>query len=146
MRSYDRSPALLHTTFSDIRPVSVEGVQAGAFTANVERIKVVMNACITALHFRETGEKVQNWGIVLPNMQFDTPHTSGEQVQAWQQFLSLFAQMQWEARTTNSPEVFQYAVAPLGDGRVYSMRFYKAHLVFGIKAPEVSDTAGTDAE
>jgi len=55
LRSFDRSPALLHTTFSDIRGVQFRGMQVGAFTVDTERIKTVVKACIRALHFRETG-------------------------------------------------------------------------------------------
>lgn len=134
MRSFEHTPALLQTTFSDIRPVSVGGVQVGAFTTDVARVKKVMIACLTALHFRDSGEKVQHWEIVLPNMGFSSTDTTPEQVAVWGQFLSLFAQMQFQPRPVQSPEVFQYAVADIIGGRVYSMRFYKSFLVFGFKA------------
>ncbi|WP_263385441.1 hypothetical protein [Granulicella arctica] len=136
MRSFDRTPALLHTTFSDIRPVEVQGMVVGAFTADVKRIKRVMTACLTALHFRETNEKIPHWEVVLPNMGFgnDTTH---EEAGAWRQFLSLFSQMPFQVRATSSPEVFEYAVADIVGGRVYSMRFYKSFLVFGFRGAEV---------
>ena len=135
MRSFDRTPALLHTTFSDIRPVKVQGMEVGAFTANIERIEVVMSACLTALHFLETGEQNQQWEIVLPNMSFASDATR-EGAGARRQFLSLFPQMPFKLRLTDSPEVFQYAVADIDGGRVYSMRFYKGFLVFGFRAAD----------
>jgi hypothetical protein len=72
MGPFGHAPALLHTTFSDIQPVKVQGV-------------------------------------------------------------------------TGSPDVFQYAVADIDGGPVYSMRFYKAFLVFGFRAVEV-DAVGTQPE
>jgi len=139
MRSFDHSPKLLSATFSDIRPVQLQGVQIGSFTVDVSRINAVMSACVAALHFHETGEKLQRWEIVLPNMRFNPSSTTDEQVGNWRQFLSLFSQMNWDVRTVNSPDVFEYAVSSLPDGRVYSMRFYKAFLVFCLKAPEIND-------
>lgn len=144
MRSLDRTPALLQTTFSDIRPVNIRGMQVGAFTTDVERIKVVMSACLTALHFRETGEKAQRWEIVLPNMGFSSRDTTQEEVGNWRQFLSLFSQMPFQMRAAHSPNVFQYAVADIIGGRVYSMKFYKGFLVFGFRAAEV-DAVDTQA-
>jgi hypothetical protein len=144
MRSFDHTPALLHTTFSDIRPVKVQGMEIGAFTTDVERVKAVMNACLTALHFHETGERMGRWEIVLPNMGFAND-TTQEEAGAWRQFLSLFSQMPFQTRRTNSPDVFQYAVADIVGGRVYSMRFYRGFLVFGFRAAEV-DAAGTQRE
>jgi hypothetical protein len=136
MRSFDRTPALLHTTFSDIRPVEIQGMVVGAFTTDVERIRVVMSACLTALHFRETSEKIPSWEVVLPNMGFGNDATH-EEAGGWRQFLSLFSRMPFHARETNSPDVFQYAVADIAGGWVYSMRFYKSFLVFGFRAAEV---------
>jgi hypothetical protein len=144
MRSFDHTPALLHTTFSDIRPVKVQGVEVGVFTTDVKRVNAVMSTCLTALHFEETGEKMGRWEIVLPNMGF-TNDTTQEKAGAWRQFLSLFSQMPFQMRVTGSPDVFQYAVADIDGGRVYSMRFYKAFLVFGFRAVEV-DAVGTQPE
>jgi hypothetical protein len=58
MRSFDRSPALLYNTFADIRPVQLQGGTVTAFTIDTARIANVMRACITALHFQETGGRV----------------------------------------------------------------------------------------
>ena len=37
MGSLEHTPALLHTTFSDIRPVKIQGEEVGAFTMDVNR-------------------------------------------------------------------------------------------------------------
>jgi hypothetical protein len=66
LRSLDHSPALLRSTFSDIRPVRFQGTTIGRFTVDTARIESVMSACVCALHFRETGVRKPNWGIILP--------------------------------------------------------------------------------
>ena len=144
MRSFDHTPALLHTTFSDIQPVKIQGLEVGVFTTDVKRVNAVMSACLTALHFRETGEKRGLWEIVLPNMGL-TDDTTQEEADAWRQSLSVIFQMPFQMRVTGSPDVFQYAVADIDGGRVYSMRFYKAFLVFGFRPVEV-DAVGTQTE
>lgn len=140
IRSYDRSPALMYKTFADIRPVQLQGATVGAFTVDTARIANVMSACITALHFRETGERASDWEIILPNMAFqgDVP---AEQTGAWYGFLSLFRQIPFQVQATNSPEVFEFAIAEIPGGLVYSLRFYKGFLVFAFR--RVTDGGGS---
>jgi hypothetical protein len=139
IRSFDRSPALMYKTFADIRPVQLQGMMVGAFTVDTARIASVMRACITALHFRETGERASDWEIILPNLVFqgDVP---AEQSGAWYGFLSMLRQIPFEVQTTSSPDVFEFAIAEIPGGRVYSFRFYKGFLVFAFR--RVTDDGG----
>jgi hypothetical protein len=134
-RSFDRSPALIYKTFSDICPVSAQEMTVGAFTIDRERVITVMRACIRALHFRETRERVLGWEIILPNLAF-IDGVPQEQVAWWHQSLALFSQILFKVRTTNSPGVFEYATADIPGGRVYAMRLYKSFLVYAFKSPE----------
>jgi hypothetical protein len=106
LRSFEHSPALMYKTFSDIRPVNIQEMTAGAFTVDREKVITVMRACIRALHFRETRERVLEWEIILPNPAF-TDGVPQEQVAWWHQSLALFSQILFKVRTTNSPEVFE---------------------------------------
>jgi hypothetical protein len=130
MRSFDHTPALLHTTFSDIRPVNIQGMTTGVFTLDVGRIKNVMAACVRALHFRETGERISDWEIVLPNLHFSSKDTTQAEASRWRDFLSLFRLIPFSEQVTGSPDVFQYSIGDIDGGRVYSLRFYKSFLVF----------------
>ena len=38
MGSLEQTPALLHTTFSDIRPVKIQGEEVGAFTIHGDKL------------------------------------------------------------------------------------------------------------
>ena len=138
LRSLDRSPALLQKSFGDIRPVIVQGLQVGAFTTDPNRLSKVLSACLTALHFLETGEKIPRWEIVFTNFGFSGGDTTPEQVEAWNQALSIFKLIPFHVRQTSSPDVFQYAVSDIEGGRVYSMRFYKAFLIFGFRPADTS--------
>lgn len=135
MRSLNRrNAALLYRTFSDIRPISIQGKECGMFTTDVSRIETVMSACLTALHFRETGEKVTAWHVTLPNLGMSTSDVPPEGVAAWRDLLSLFTRMTFQSRQTDSPDIFQYEVAELIGGRVYRMMFYTSFAVYGAKA------------
>jgi hypothetical protein len=134
MRSFDHSPALLRTTFSDIRPVNIQRMTTGAFTLNVDRIKNVMAACVRALHFRETGERIFEWEIVLPNLHFSSSDTSEAEAAQWRGFLSLFRLIPFSEQATATPDVFQYAIGNIEGGRVYSLRFYRNFLVYTFRA------------
>jgi hypothetical protein len=141
LRSFDHSPALLYSTFSDIRPVRFQGMTVGKFTVDTARIEAVMGACICALHFRETGTRKPKWGIILPNL-FLSHDTTPEAVSSWGQFLSMLNQIPFTVRQTNSPDIFEYAVADLPGaqvdipgGRVYCLRFYKGFLVYALELP-----------
>ena len=119
MGSLEHTPALLHPTFSDIRPVKIQGEKVGAFTMDVNRVKNVMNACRTALHFRETGEKISTWEVVFPNLGLsDATH---EEDRLWREAFSVFSLIPYQARSAGSPDVFEYAVGKIDGGHVYLM-------------------------
>ncbi|MGA9021081.1 MAG: hypothetical protein ACLQHT_05415 [Terracidiphilus sp.] len=131
--SLEHTPALLYATFSDIRPIMVDGVEVGAYTMDVDRVKNVMNACLCALNFRETGKKIPTWEVVLPNLGLQ--NATPEEIKVWQEAFGIFLQVPYQARTTGSPDVFQYAVGKVEGGHVYAMRFYRGFDVYGA-APE----------
>jgi hypothetical protein len=133
VRSFDHTPALLQKTFSDIRPVNLQGDTVGLFTVDTARITNVMQACVCALHFRETGERIGKWEIVLPNLSFGKD-TTEEESTAWLGFVSMFRQIPFQEKTTTSPEVFEFAVGDIEGGRVYSLRFYKGFMIFALAA------------
>lgn len=133
-RSFSNSPKLLNATFGDLRSVNFRGVNTGAVTVDLKRVDRVMEACVCALHFRETGQKQSKWEIALPNFLFQNGVPS-ETVSLWKKVLTRLSQFPYTVRPTNAPDVFEYAIADIPGGRVYSMRFYKAFLVFAFVRP-----------
>lgn len=127
--SLEHTPALLHTTFGDIRPAKIDGKEVGVYTMDTIRVKKMMNSCLTALHFRETGDKLSNWEVVLPNLGLAKATT--EEVRLWRQAFAVFSLIPYQARAVGSPEVFEYAVGKIEGGHVYMMRFYSGFDVFG---------------
>jgi hypothetical protein len=135
IRSFDHTPALLHTTFSDIRPVQIQGQTIGVFTTDTDRVERVMAACVRALHFRETGERIYDWAIVLPNMGFSSHNTTEAEAAVWREFLLLFRLVPWSVQETGSPRIFQFAIGDIEGGRVYSLRFYESFVIFALVKP-----------
>jgi hypothetical protein len=135
IRSFDHTPALLHTTFSDIRPVSIRGMTTGVFTLDVARITNVMTACIRALHFRETGERIYDWELAFPNLHFSSGDATEEEAAGWRESLSVFRRIPFSPQATSSPDVFQYAMADIEDHRVYSLLFYRGFAVYAFRTP-----------
>ena len=130
--SLEHNPALLYTSFSDIRPFSINGHTVGAFTLDTDRIDRVIGAIITALHFHDTGEKLVRWHVVSPNRGFNSRNTTPEEMHKWELLMSIFASISYKPRTTGSPEVFRYAVSDLKDGYVYQLVFYDGYFFFGL--------------
>ena len=93
-----------------------------------------MNACLTALHFRETGEKISTWEVVLPNLGLSD--ATPEEDRLWREAFSVFSLVPFQARSVGSPDVFEYAVGKIDGGHVYVMRFYRGFDVFGAPEPK----------
>lgn len=127
--SLEHTPALLRTTFSDIRPVRVKGAEVGVFTMDVNRVKTVMNSILTALHYCETGEKISTWEVVLPNLGLSD--ATPEEVRLWREAFSAFSSIPYQTRSVGTPDVFEYAVGQIQGGYVYLMRFYRGFEVYG---------------
>ncbi|MGB8888005.1 MAG: hypothetical protein WCC87_14840 [Candidatus Korobacteraceae bacterium] len=118
----------------------------GVFQVDLPRVENVMQACARALYYRETGNKHFNWGITLPNLHFSS-EADTQQQQTWYNLMSMFGQLQYTARSTGVPMVFDYAIANLDGGSVYSFRFYKSFLVFALMLrPPADSTADPDAD
>ena len=135
--SLEHTPALLVTSFSDIRPLSIDGQTVGAFTLDTDRIDRVISATLTALHFHETREKLVRWHVVIPNRGFSSRNNTPEEMQKWTRFMSMFTQISYTPRTTGSPEVFRYAVSDLKDGWVYQLVFYNGYFFFGLGSNQI---------
>lgn len=137
MRSFEHSPKLLNATFADIRPLQMDGGTVGVFTVDVKRVEAVMEACVRAIHFADTSERL-GWNIIVQNLIF--MHGAPEiKVNAWKQLLSILINLPYSLRTTSNPDVFEYGTAEFEVGRVYLLRFYKAFQVYAFPR-----TAGQD--
>jgi hypothetical protein len=133
LRSFDRSPGLLSTTFADFRGMKLQGKTTGVFEVNIKRMERVMSACVSALHFNDTGQKQTAWEIFFANLAF-SERASPEEQSAWSEFLSMIGKMSFSKQPTNSPDVFQYAIGDFLGSRIYQMRFYKAFVVIAFVA------------
>lgn len=89
MRCFARRPHLITATFSDLHPIMLPDGPTGTFTVDIPRIDAVMIACVRALHFHRTGNKHNDWMIMLPSLQFKV-HESTESQKQWNKTGRLF--------------------------------------------------------
>ena len=73
LRLFDVHPVYLHH-FSDFRGIKLQGKITGVFEVDIRRMERVMSACVSALHFQDTGEKQTAWEIILANLASASAH------------------------------------------------------------------------
>lgn len=137
-KSFDRSPRLLNQTFGSMRTVRYKGEVTGAATCDTPRCKNVFEACARALHYHNTREKHEHWGIVLKNLEFD-PAKSGVNKESWMDLLEMLQSANFSQLPTANPEVFQYGsvMADGGQQPIYCFVFYESFVVYALP---LSDT------
>jgi hypothetical protein len=69
MRSLDYRPALVGTTFQELRPLWRNGEETCAFTVDLCRLNRVIFAVAQAIHYRDFGEKIRYWDMFCPTLQ-----------------------------------------------------------------------------
>lgn len=68
MRSMERRPAIVDTTFPDLHPIEFGGEQTGYFSIDLHRFNRIMVAIAQALHYRDLGSKVRYWEVFCPTL------------------------------------------------------------------------------
>lgn len=71
LRSVERRPALLATTYPILYALEFKGVETGAIEVDLKRFGRVMTAITQALHFRDLRVKVRKSRIFSPSLQSD---------------------------------------------------------------------------
>ena len=133
-RSLDRSPALLNMTFGTMQTVFHEGQMTGAFRIDVDRLKNVFEACARAIHYNDTGQKHPDWGIVMPQLQFESDVSEvGREIHS--RAVGALRSIHFEPKRVSNPRVFEYAVAVLEGNCVYVFSFYRAFVVYALPLP-----------
>ena len=130
-KSFDRSPRLLTQTFGTMRTVKFEREITGAAKCDVPRCRVVFEACVRALHYHNTREKHEKWGIVMQGLAFD-PTVPGLNMQPLMNLVGTLQALNFPQIPTANPEVFQYGAAQLDGRQVYCFVFYGSYVVYAL--------------
>ncbi len=138
--SYAHSPALASRTFQDLRAVTLNGEPTGIFSVDLKRVDRVMTGIVRALHFRDTGKKVESWAIIPASM-LHRPETTMEAKLRWLRLLDLFDSISLTERHVENLEVFRYASASNPSDTVgviwyYRLIFYDGFVVKAFTIPE----------
>ena len=125
-RSWDRSPALFHRTFHDLRGVEIGGEETGIFPFDLARVKRVILAVAHALAYRDFGrEYIGQWHVFCATLLSRTPAPK------WNDLRNMLMSAQFEPIATPKPDVFAYAIhrtEPVGV--IYRLTLYEAFVVF----------------
>jgi hypothetical protein len=133
--SLDRSPKLLTQTFSTMRPLIYEEQQVGVFRLDLDRLTRVFEACVRAVHYRDTQQKHLNWAIVMPRLGFDTPLPE-HQKQNWTRLLEMMQAIPFAKKATANPSVFEYGGAQIQGQYLYCLFFYGSFIVYALQLTE----------
>ena len=128
MRSIDRRPALIDTTFQDLRPIQLRGEETGAFSVELRRFNRIMSAIAQALHYRDFGEKRRYWEVFCPS--FHSDESLVGQADAWEPLRRTAATLGYVYQATGCPSVFCYGrTRRTPRGCIYQFVFYDAVIV-----------------
>lgn len=130
MRSFDRSPALLHQTFDGLRTVHIDGTETGAFPFDLQRHDNVMKAIAYALYYRDHGRKHRGaWRVFTPSLAYANSVFRG-QPDPWEPFRRYIASGTFTSMTVPEPQVFKYGVIQFEENQLlYRFEFYEGFVV-----------------
>lgn len=126
----EKQPHLAKTFLPNLREVSFEGMNTGAFTIDVDRFHEVIGCLVRGLYFRETGKKL------MAKLEF--------MWSALRQPSTLYAPFEEFIRQTEAklrkdykgenPKVFTYALECLEEGQhgICRMRFYEGPPIYAL--------------
>jgi hypothetical protein len=134
-RSFDRSPEFWGSTFSSMQTVAYNGQITGAYVMDIPRLDNVFKACARAIHFRETGAKQSDWGLVKPRLIFDE-NVHDTDKRGWLDLCRFLQELGFEQKATANPLVFQYGTAEIEGSPVYCFVFYGSFIVYALPIPE----------
>jgi hypothetical protein len=128
MRSVKRRP-VGRRKFPHIRPIYIDGHEAGLLEIDMPRFKRIMTAVVRALHYRDLGIKHGRWDIFSPTLHSEESLVSGK-TDDWEPLKRMVATARYAYLPTSQTEVFAYGRAKMKPSSyLYQMIFYDAVIV-----------------
>lgn len=129
MRSIDRRPHIVSTTFRDLQPIEIEGHQTAAFSVDLPRFDRVITAIARGIHYRAFNEKRRDWDVFCPH--FYQSESAASKRDSYDPLREVAAIQKYVYAPSGAPEVFCYGRAGESPARsVYQFVFYDAMIVF----------------
>jgi hypothetical protein len=135
LRSLERSPGLLISTFGSMQTIAHEGQITGIFRIDTGRMGQVFESCAKAIHYRDTRNKHRNWAIIAPQLMFaeEVP----DQVRSnWDQLIGGLRTISFTRKPVSNPEVFEYGTGLVEEHHFYCLFFYQAFVVYAAPLPD----------
>jgi len=129
-RSFDLSPRLMSRTFRDVRPISIDGDETGAFTIDLQRHRRVMRAIAYGLYFHYFGRKHHgDWQIFTPSFRHKASVYSGRP-DPWDGFRALLESGHYVPLSVPHPAVFNCGAFQMEHGQMmFRLTFYERVVV-----------------
>jgi hypothetical protein len=134
-RSLERSPGLLATTFGSMQAVAFEGQITGAFRIDTNRLYRVFNACVTAIHYHDTGTRHGTWSAIAPQLMF-AEEIPKEDQSRWDQLVGMLRTIPFSRHPVANPDVFEYGTGMVDGHHFYCFLFYQSFVVYAFPLPE----------
>ena len=131
--SYANSPGLFKRTFSNVRPVIVDGEETGAFQIELPRFKRVMKAIAFAMYYQDFGRRNEGDFDVFStslNSRLSLYHRRADGFENLRRILSV---SEFKSMPVPQPKVFKYGLSRPGEGQVlYRFEFYESFCVYAL--------------
>lgn len=125
-RSYEQSPALFTRTFAQIRKVTIEGHETGAYPIDLKRLEKVMKSVAHGLFYRDYGKPHDGDFTMFPSsLAYPDAFYRGN-TDPWARFRAYLKSGNFVSKSTSNPSVFKYGVLEIGEGQIfYRLTFYE---------------------
>src|SRR4029453_13441955 len=126
----EKQPHLMKTFLPNLREITFEGVNTGAFTIDVDRFYKVIDSLVRGLYFKETGKKLMAklefmWSALRLPSSLHAP---------FEQFIRQTDATLRKDFVGANPKVFVYALETLEEGKhgICRMRFYEGPPIYAV--------------
>lgn len=132
-RSYDRSQGLFYRTFSETRPINLDGQETMAFSLDLPRFKRVIKAIAYAMYYHDFGKRNEgDFDVFSPtlhsrsNLYYGSPD-------GFEHLRSILEKCVFKSMPVPQPKVFKYGMSYPGEGQVhYKFEFYEGFVVYAL--------------
>jgi hypothetical protein len=134
--SYDRSSKLFQRTFSEARPIVLEGQETLAFGIELPRFKKVFKAIAFAMYYYDFGKRNEGDFDVFCASMISRSNLYHGLPDGYENLRSLLEACVFKSMPVPQPKVFKYGMSRPGEGQIhYRLEFYEGFVVYALTLP-----------
>lgn len=98
-------------TFGEVRPVSIDGQETGAFPIEMLRFRTVMKAIAYAMYYRDFGKRNDgDFEVFSPSLN-SRANLYQDRLDPWENLRRIFESRAFKSMPVPQPKVFKYGLA-----------------------------------